>query len=74
MAAKETVATTLAVMGADIAYIKQDLSEIKGCITGLSGKYITKPEFEPVKKLVYGLAALILIAVIGAITRVVLVK
>ena len=58
----------LAVMQTDIAYIKIS-------VTALSNKiddhYVTKDEFDPIKKLVYGLVSLILIAVVGAIVALV---
>lgn len=57
----------LAVMANDIEHIKLDLDEIKKLFKDLKKNYVTRAEFEPVKKLVYGLVALILIAVAGAV-------
>ena len=54
----------LAVIQNDITYIKQEVSEIKRLV---QEHYVTKSEFEPIKKIVYGLVSLILIAVVGAI-------
>ena len=54
----------LAVMANDIKNIKDDVSEIKD---KLDNQYVTKTEFEPVKKVVYGIVGLILTAVIAAL-------
>jgi hypothetical protein len=48
----------------DIEYIKKDVTEIK---ERLEGQFVSKDEFEPVKKIVYGLVGIILVAVVGAL-------
>lgn len=48
----------------DIEYIKKDLMEIKKMI---SDHYVTRTEFEPIKKIVYGLIALTLTGVVTAV-------
>jgi len=53
----------LAVLGSDVQYIKEDIRTIK---TSLNQTYVTKNEFDPIKKVVYGLVGLILTAVVGA--------
>lgn len=53
----------------DIRYIKEDVAEIK---LMLDRKYVTLDQFEPVKKLVYGQTALILIGVVTAVLALVL--
>jgi hypothetical protein len=53
----------------DIEYIKVDVAEIK---TKLEGHYVTKDEFEPVKKIVYGLVSVVLLAVVGALVALVI--
>lgn len=53
----------LAVLGSDVQYIKEDIRTIK---TSLNQTYVTKNEFEPIKKVVYGLVGIILTAVVGA--------
>ena len=58
-----------AVIANDIGYIKDDLKEIKN---SLDSCYLTKNEFEPVKKLVYGLVAVTMVAVIGALLALIL--
>ena len=61
----------LAVMANDVRRIKTDVIEIK---QRLDSKYVTKEEFDPVKKLVYGIVALILTAVVGALLGMVILK
>lgn len=61
----------LAVMANDVKHIREEVSEIK---EKLEGRYVTKTEFEPVKKVVYGIVALILVAVVGALVGLVVLK
>jgi len=58
----------IAVMANNVEYIKKDIDEIK---ERLSNNFVVKEEFEPVKKIVYGLVSLVLIAVVGAIVALV---
>ena len=44
-------------------YLRRDVKEIKA---KLEKDYITKQEFDPVKKIVFGLVSLILLTVMGA--------
>ncbi len=76
--AKSAVKTqeTVVLFGADIKYIKTDISEIKML---LDNKYVTKEEFKGhvessdlVKKIVYGACALILVTMLGAIITLVI--
>jgi hypothetical protein len=61
--------TSLEVIQNDISYIKSDIKEIKdSVVTG----YVTKDQFEPVKRIVYGLVGLILTSVVVAIVTLVL--
>lgn len=55
----------------DIEYIKRDVSEIK---QKLDKDYVTKEEFDPVRKVVYGLISVILLAVVGALVGLVVIK
>ena len=55
----------------DIAYIKDDVREIK---EKMSADYITREEFEPIKKLVYGTIGLVLTAVAIAVINLVINK
>jgi thiosulfate reductase cytochrome b subunit len=63
--------TQLAVMANDLGYIKGAVLEIK---TRLEKEYVTKEEFNPVKKIAYGVVGVILIAVVGAIVKLVIAK
>lgn len=56
--------SSVEVIANDIEYIKRDISEIK---TSVTQGYVTKAEFEPIKRIVYGVVSLILIAVVGAV-------
>lgn len=60
----ESTRTQLAVITNDLGYIKEKLNAVDYKV---SNHYITKEEFEPVKKIVYGLVSLILVAVVGAL-------
>lgn len=61
--------TTLALIGNDVTRIKSDVNEIK---QNMAHNYVTVEAFEPVKRLVYGLVALILIGVVGALMALVI--
>jgi hypothetical protein len=61
---EESQETRLAVMQNDITYIKGEVEDIKRLV--IDG-YITKAEFDPIKKIVYGMVALLLTGVVGAI-------
>lgn len=65
----ETPLLNLSVIVNDIGYIKKDVAEIKG---KLEQNYVTKDQFAPVQKMVYGLAAALGIATIGALLKLVL--
>lgn len=52
----------------DIGYIKDDIKEIKSQI---NSNYVTKDQFEPVRRLVYGMVGIILTAVIVALVALV---
>lgn len=59
----------LAVIQNDLTYIKEKLNAVD---TKVSQNYVSKEEFEPVRKIVYGLVGLILIAVVGALVALVI--
>lgn len=63
--------TKFAVMAKDIEFIRQEVTEIKGRI---DGHFVTREEFDPVKKVVYGMVGLILVAVAGALIALVVKK
>lgn len=57
-------AVKLAVMANDMTYLKNAVDNIDKKI---SSGYVTKEEFDPIKRIVYGLISLVLIAVVGAL-------
>ena len=61
----------LAVISTKVDYISQAVGEIKH---QLESEYITKAEFAPIQKIVYGMVGLILVGVIGALLTLVLRK
>lgn len=61
--------TNLDVIQNDISYIKQDIKEIKDSVVT---SYVTKDQFEPIKRVVYGLVGLILTSVVIAVVTLVL--
>lgn len=52
------------VVVAKLEYIQEDIKDIKH---QLEGNYVTIDQFEPVKKIVYGMVSVILLAVVGAL-------
>ncbi len=60
--------TKLAIMQTDLTYIKEKLNAVD---TKVSSNYVSKEEFEPIRKIVYGVVSLILIAVVGALVALV---
>jgi hypothetical protein len=65
---KQSDETQLAVIKNDLTYIKEKLNDVDQKV---STHYVSKEEFEPIKKIVYGLVSLILIAVVGALVALV---
>lgn len=53
----------------ELRYIRDDVKDIK---KRLGDSYVRREEFEPIRKLVYGLVALILTSVVVAILGIVL--
>lgn len=62
---------TNAVLDAKLANIRDDVSEMKSI---LRGEYVRRDEFLPVKNVVFGLVAAVLMAVLGALVSVVIKK
>lgn len=70
-AAASQAASAAAVVGADIKYIQRDIAEIKDIIRNMSSEFVTKTEFDPIKRVVYGMVTLILTTfLIGALALV----
>jgi len=61
----------LALMANDIKYIQKDIADIKN---KMEDDYITREEFDPVKKIVYGIITLLLTGLVGALLRLLLIK
>lgn len=59
----------LAVIQTDLTYIKEKLNAVDNKV---SSNYVSKEEFEPIKKIVYGMVSIILVAVVGALVALVL--
>ena len=68
---KPTEKTDIAVIKSNMLDIKEDVRDIK---EKLEKNYVTQDQFEPVKKIVYGLVGLILVAVVGALIGLVIKK
>lgn len=60
--------TKLAVIQTDLTYIKEKLNAVDNKV---SSSYVSKEEFDPIKKIVYGMVSLVLIAVVGALVALV---
>lgn len=59
-------------MATDIAWIKNDISEIKVTMKEVSGTFVTKTEFDPIKRGFYLLVGLVIAALVGALMKVLL--
>lgn len=55
-----------------LEYIKRDIGEIKATLKENDTKYVSQKEFDPVRRIVYGLVSLILVAVVGAVVAIVI--
>jgi hypothetical protein len=56
--------TKIAVMATDINYIKEKIDEL---CKRMESDYVTKAEFDPIKRIVYGMVGLILVGVVGGL-------
>lgn len=54
--------------------MRVDMKHIKNSIAGFPDRYVTKEEFTPVQKIVYGLSGGVLMAFLAAIVALVLQK
>ena len=66
-----TTTQNIDVIATKIDYIQRDVSDIK---SKLESEYVTQDQFEPVKRIVYGMVSVILLAVIGAVVALVIRK
>jgi len=67
--ANNTNTENIDVIATKLDYIQRDIEEIK---QKLEGEYVTQDEFDPVKKIVYGMVGVVLLAVIGALVALVM--
>jgi thiosulfate reductase cytochrome b subunit len=67
----QSVETEIAVIAENIRYLRDDVTDIK---KKLEDDYVTVAEFDPIKKVVYGLIALLLTGVVGALLAIVINK
>lgn len=76
MASKETQGTKIALIQNDVGYLNKRFDSFEKKLDSVDEKlnshYVSKEEFEPIKKVVYGLVGLILIAVAGAVVSLVI--
>lgn len=65
-------------MAVDQAVMLNKLSNVEDKVESISQKmekdFVTQDQFEPVKKIVYGLVSVILLAVVGALVGLVILK
>ena len=66
---KNTTIQNIDVIATKIEYIARDVADIKET---LESGYVTKGEFEPIKKVVYGMVTTILVGVLGSILALIL--
>lgn len=65
---QEVNKTNIEVLITKMDYVQADVRDIKH---KLDAEYVTKDQFEPVKKVVYGMVSVILLAVVGALVALV---
>lgn len=68
---KDDIQTSLALLSQDIRYIQKDIMEIKAKI---ENDYVTREEFDPIKKISYGLIAIVLTSFIAAVLSLIVKK
>lgn len=54
-----------------IDYIQRDITQIR---SRLEAEYVTRDQFDPIKKIVYGMVSLVLVAVVGALVSLIIRK
>lgn len=69
MPTRDSSDTKIALIQQDISYMKDKLDNVDQKI---STHYVSRDEFEPIKRIVYGMVGLILIAVVGALVSLVI--
>jgi thiosulfate reductase cytochrome b subunit len=76
MASKKQEESIINQMAIDQAVILNKLTNLESTVCTISKKleddYVTQDQFEPVKKIVYGLVSIILVAVVGGLIALVI--
>jgi len=67
----QDIKTQLAVIHRDLKYVNEQITDMRSL---LLRNYVLQAEFEPVKKIVYGLVSLVLIGVVGTLMALLLNK
>ena len=60
-------AVSLAVVQTQMEGVKEDLQRIEQGLSRIPDLFVSKAEFDPVKRIVYGLVSVVLVSVIGAV-------
>jgi len=63
--------TQIAVIANDISYIKKSIDDMN---SRLDHHYVTKDEFDPIKKLVYGMVAVVLSSIVATLMTILVKK
>lgn len=68
---QNSIETTVAVILTKVNYIEAEVKDIRA---KLEKEYVTQDQFEPIRKVVYGLVSITLLSVVGAVIALVLRK
>lgn len=68
---QDSIETIVAVILTKVNYIEAEVKDIR---TKLEREYVTQDQFEPIRKVVYGLVSITLLSVVGAVIALVLRK
>lgn len=68
---QDSIETSIAVILTKVGYLEVGFQEIKVL---LEKDYVTQDEFEPIRRVVYGMVGLVLLSVLGAIVALVIRK
>ena len=72
--AASAAATSNAIVSTNIEFMKKELLIVSVNLKELSHIYVSKEEFDPIRRVVYGLISIIGLAVVGALFKLILVK
>lgn len=70
----QTNSKELKEIGSHVAVLNQEMGDVKIDIKDIKDCYVTKIEFSPIQKIVYGLIGTVLLAVLSAILALVIIK